>query len=352
MKKKRVWIILAVSLAAALPAIIYVMMNFLDAKTGFYSDGGIKAGIISIFIAAAAVLMAVLSYTDSAEAAYKPINNALTAAFCALTGVFILVQSISAFTALGGFSASTAAYCVFSVFGFPAGVVFLSAAYDSASGTQKLSKHPIFALLPSIWGCMYLIMLFITYAAVVNSFSGIYNTCTAAILLLFMFSQAKFITGIESEKSGRRIFIFGIPAAFLALTTGISNCIVYFSGKGTSDILPIGLQMLNILMGVYIISFLAAQKHSGLQISGDEKQSAVEPQENEEIASNVKQAEPNVVKNYGTCLNAEAAETDPVIPDANQTGDMMTSYIEFLNAAYPSTEKFTDIKSSPFYGQN
>lgn len=343
MKKKRVWIIFAVSLVAALSASTYIMMNFFDTKTWSYSDGGVKAGIFSICIAAAAILMAVLSYADSAEAAYKPINSAVTAAFCAFAGAFILVQSVSAFTVFDGSSAGSAAYRIFSIFGFPAGLVFLASAYDFASGTQKLFRHPLFALLPSIWGCVYLIMLFITYAAVANSFSGIYNTSTAALLLLFLFSQAKFITGIESEKSGKRIFIFGIPAAFLALITGISSCIVYFSGKGAPDILPIGLQMLNILMGVYIISFLAAQKYPGAKISAGEGQHAAEPQKTEELAPNVKQAEPLVVKSGGKVTESTQGNCSGALTD-----DMMGSYIKFLSAAYPSAEKFADIKSSPF----
>lgn len=349
MKKKRVWIIFAVSLVAALSATIYVMMNFLDAKTGFYADGGIKESIISVCIAAAAILMGVFSYTDSAESAYKPLNNAMTAAFAALTGVFILVQSVSSFTALDGSSAGIVAYRIFSVFGLPAGIAFLFAAYDFASGTEKLRKHPVFALFPSIWGCMYLIMLFITYAAVVNSFSGIYNTCTAALLLLFMFSQAKFITGIENEKSGRRIFTFGIPAAFFALTVGISSCIVYFSGKGTSDTLPIGLQMLNILMGIYIISFLAAQKRAGTQISSCEKQALAEEQKIDDVSPNVKQAEPVVIKNTDNRAGINDTNTENPSSDGSQNTDMMESYIKFLVAAYPSAEKFADSKKSPFF---
>ncbi len=338
MKKKRVWIIFAVSLAVLLPASVYVMENFLDTKTGFYSDGGVKAGILSACTAAAAIIMAVLAYADSAESRYQPSSSTAAAAFCAFTGVFIVVQSVSAFAGQSGFTAGTASYYILSVLGLPTGAVFLVTAYDLASGTQKLAKHPIFALLPSVWGCMYLIMLFILYAAVVNSFSSAYNTCTAALVLLFMFSQAKFFTGVESEGSRKRIYTFGMPAAFLALINGISACILYFSGKGTPDTLPIGFQMLNILAGAYIISFLASQKPSGESLAAADVQSTGGANPGGEVSEAAVLSSP--------ASEADCAESAPL--PAQGTGDLTESCVKFLSAAYPSSEKFAPVQKSPF----
>lgn len=383
MKRKRAWIVLAVALVAVTAAKIYSMTNFLDFKTGFYTDGGIIAGAVLTVAAAAVILMAVLCNFDcEPQDGYTPAKSALTAAFCALTGVFVLIQSFIGLTS-DSVSGNQTVYRVFSAAGILAGIVFMVSAYDLASGTQILKKRPILALIPSIWGCICLIMLFIAYAAMVNFLESVYHTFTVAFLLLFLFAQAKLFTGIESEKSWKKIYIFGLPAAFLAFVTGIPNCVMYFSGKGSADLFPIGLQMVNILMGAYILAFLAAQRQVPRQDTVKSKNGDSEPVDIHEPAPDAKQAEPIVIKSSKSkdewvlpCGSAENAADGPEktpelsslnIERVNQVfGDLellneqqpkcpvaddslLVQYAEFIKKAYPCREKFVDITESPFY---
>jgi hypothetical protein len=51
-------------------------------------------------------------------------------------------------------------------------------AYDFAVGSRIVGNRPFLALLPSVWGCFFLVVMFITYSAIVNLPENVYHTFT------------------------------------------------------------------------------------------------------------------------------------------------------------------------------
>lgn len=312
---KKAWIAFAATLVVVLPARIYAATQLLDGKTGFYTDGGRWIAVFSILLvlgAAAAVLFC--PGKRGGNFAFGPVRNAGVAAVAALTGIFVLVQSVVGL-ASGYGGDNRIVYLVFSVLGLPAGGVILAAAYDFASGEAVLKKHPLLALIPSVWGCLLLVYLFVTYAAMVNLVENAYTTFTVVFLLLFLFTQAKLLAGVESKNSAGQIYPVGFTAVLLALVTAVPQCVLTFSAKDTVGALPAGLSMTAVVMAVYIFAYLSVQWRFRLPV--------------EEIGT--------------MSVHSEEKPSEPA-----ESGDSLLKCSEFLTAAYEGREEFSQTARSPF----
>lgn len=321
---KRVWIALAAVLAVILPARLYTVMTLAEARTGLYApaDEG-KIFAVAIASACGVLLLMVLSAGRKTELSPLPLQSVGTALLAALTGLFTAGQSLAALTVSSG-EGNRGMEIVLSLFGFLAAAAFLAAAYDFASGSGLLRRHPLLGLLPSVWGCLGLISLFINYAATVNRLENVYNTFTVALLLLFLFSQAKFMAGMESRKSGRRVLLFGPAAAAMAFLTAVPDCVRYFGGKASAGLFPVGVHLLCIVMAVYILVYLAAV----LRLS--------------KTAPILKVA----AASDETAAPAEAQE-NPEREDSGQDGpDLLQACADFLKNSYHASEKFVEIREN------
>lgn len=320
---KRAWIAFAATLVLVLPARIYAMLRYLDPQTGFYSDGGKAVGAVSAVLAAGILLTLFYGSRGAVpRTGTEPLRDVPAAASGALAGIFVLVQSVAG---LGSVPAGDGLvfYRIFSGAGILAGAVLLTTAYDLAAGQRTVGAHPLFALLPSLWGCLFLVVLFIAYSAVVNLVENVYHTFTVVFLLLFLFTQAKLLTGIESSKSGKMIYMAGLPAALLALSTGVPSCVQYFSAGRTPGAVPVGLHMANIVLAVYIVAFLSALLRPAAapeQASQPETREA--PEEEKPSGAGPLRAEPD---------------------------DPLAGCVKYLRNALGSEEGFVGSGESPFY---
>jgi len=156
--------------------------------------------------------------------------------------------------------------------------------------------------------------------SVVNISENIYDTFTVIFLLLFLFSQAKMLSGIEIEKSVKRVYMFGIPAVLMALVTGIPGTVVLLSGLSRTSSFPVGLHIVNILFALYIISFLTIVS----------RLPAVVPKE---VDFAQKDEDEKTI-----------TESDVQLIEAPKPEDCLA----YLQKAYLSEEKFTDRVKSPF----
>ena len=322
---KRAWIAFVATLIVVLPIRMVAVLNDLNPQTGFYSDGGMLVGVASALLAAGILLTAVLSARGGIERkGIEPLKSVPAAAFGALAGVFVLVQSVVGLGA-GFFGDAAFFYRIFSAVGILAGAVILATAYDLATGFRTIGGHPLIALIPSLWECLLIVVLFITYSAVVNLVEDVYHTFTVVFLLLFLFTQAKLLTGIESAKSGKMIYAAGLPAALLALVTGLPSCAQYFSAGETAGAIPVGLHLADILLAVYILAFLFALQREPLP-------AAVE----------------GVAEERGP--EGETPGDDASAPKLAQ-GDDLSACVAFLQKAHGDGRKFVRLSESPFYSE-
>lgn len=254
---KRAWAAMLAALVVVLPTRLWAAFRLVDLKTGFYTDGGRFAGIIALLAAAGVSAAIILGVREAPAGRRAAVRSNGTAALAALSGMFIAGQSLAALADQDGL---TAMHVILAAAGVCAAVAFLMAAYDFATGAGMLRSHPLVALLPSVWGCLCLISLFVDYAAVVNRFDNVYHTFTVVFLLLFLFSQAKMLSGVGGEKGAQLVFAYGFAAVIMAVTDAVPNLARYFvyGASGELGSFPTGLYFANIFLAAYIIVFLAA----------------------------------------------------------------------------------------------
>lgn len=382
MKRKYAWVVLIASLVVLLPLRLYESLVMLEPKTGFYTDGGRLSAITAVVAAAAVVLAAFTGYRGEPffKDGRRPMKSISTAVAAAVAGVVL------AFVSVGGLVAAPSGdgavlYRIFSAAGIAAGAVFLTEAYGFATGAMVLERYPLAMLLPSVWGCLGLMVLFVQFSAAVNTLNNAYYTCTVIFLLLFLFSQAKLFTGIDSEKSGRMIYLSGVPAVILALATSVPGIVLFAQGEAEGGFLMAGLHIVNLLLAVYAAVFLSAAGHA--QQNGkewnDENGSGASVPSGEENESGPERPRPLTAAEEWALPSLSEAEEDvsplkpfrPERPACKEAGEsaaagkyarsalgspellgggpsVLDLVADFLRESAGSAEKFVECGKSPF----
>ena len=325
---KRAWIAFWTTLILVLPIRIFTVLRYLNPQTGFYADNGKMVGTASILLFVGIILSVIFVGKSAARKLdMKSLRNIPTAVLGALAGIFVLIQSIVGLST-GSLGAGQIFYRIFSVAGILAGVVLILAAYDFATGSSMVANRPLLALILPVWGCLFLVVLFITYSAVVNLVENVYHTFTVVFLLLFLFMQAKLLTGIESDNTGKTIYMVGYPAALLALVTALPSCIQFFSVGETAGVVPIGMHMANIVLAFYIIAFLLALQN---RVIVEEPQLAEEA-----VLPSAEQKE---------------EQSDDLKIEQQDKEDPLAMYVAFLDGHYGGSRMFACVQPSPFYSR-
>lgn len=255
MKTKRAWIAFFTALAVVLPLKIVAAFTRVDTATGFYTDGGKLAGLAFLIAAVGIGAVYFFAHGDCA----KTVGSARSipaAAAAALSGVVLAGESAAAL--YHGTSESTIIEVIFSVMGFFAAAELLTAAYDFASGGNTLRRYPLLALFAPLWGCVGMISLFVNYAARANRLENAYHTCTVTFLLLFLFSQARVLSGVDTKHGMQRILPFGLAALLLTITDAVTNLALHFAGRSTLGQLCDGVYLGQTWDGGYVVFALLA----------------------------------------------------------------------------------------------
>lgn len=147
------------------------------------------------------------------------------------------------------------------IVGILAAFAIFLAAYGFATGTNPVGEHPLVALLPAVWGCICLVLLFISYTAVVNVSENVYDMFAVVLLLLFLFGTGE----IFRRRGGRK----GAGACWLRpdfrqhcwrFLTSVPTLLMAVLGRTVPGLFPAGLHLVNLCMACYILSFLFAAR--------------------------------------------------------------------------------------------
>lgn len=269
MNTKHLWILPLATAAVVLPVKLYAAFHLVDEGTGFYKDGGKLAAAAAVLSLIGIILSFVLTHGEELPPRpFAPFYSTGAGVLAAFSAVFISGQSLvnlldwnpSGVQTFGGITVMDS---IFAASGFLGAIPFLMAAYDFVSGETTLRRHPLAALLSSVWGCLGLIALFVNYASAVNRFENIYHTFTVAFLLLFLFSQAEFLSGTDRENGAAQLVPYGCGAFILAVTDSVPNVARLLAGRKTLGIFPPGLYFVNLVLAVYAAVYLSAFRRQG-----------------------------------------------------------------------------------------
>lgn len=256
MNEKRAWLVFWAAWILLLPLRLWQQLFLVDRETGFYTDGGTVSYLLTGMLVLSVVLLFWFCRKEPAlpEEEAPRLRSLGAGAAGMLTGFLFIGQG---FYSLAGYPSmeNQAVSNVLAIAGCAAGAVFLFMAYGLAVGENAFAKHPLLGLLPSLWGCVCLISMFVTYTAAVNGVENFYDTCTVIFFLLFLFSLAKYMAGLEGPKN---LYRYGLPAVLLASVTGAAAFLLTMLGKELSSAFSAGLHLLNLGLALFVLSILGA----------------------------------------------------------------------------------------------
>lgn len=220
----------------ALLAVLRVYQSFAltDGKTGFFTEHNFSVSLMYIFAAAAVLVTLGLFYVSgnlpSGDLKKKPsLLYVLSSVFFGFSLIWDGVKSIKAFLGTeGGFIAQTEAVggnvglvsMIFALLGGISILLSLMIYIKSGSLTGKL-KLPL--LFPVIWAfteCLAFFSITVSYVKVAQLLLSIFS---AAFLMVFLFENARVLTGIGRKESLRFFFAAGCICAGLSLAAGVPN---------------------------------------------------------------------------------------------------------------------------------
>lgn len=215
MKVKYLWIPFAVFLAALLPLRLYQVLYLIDPETGFSTGNPyvlqILLGLVALFVL---TLMFMCLTCKNTPERYDMGKNIFAGAFSMLTGASMLAES--AYFLLDFLSdQSKGPSLVQAVLGVLAAVVFVMMGVCSFTGRNLLERVPLLTLLPTVWCCVRLVFSFLSYTNIATNSSDMLDLLSTSFLLIFLFTQAKLLSGFTTPKSGKRAVVAGMSAVVL-----------------------------------------------------------------------------------------------------------------------------------------
>lgn len=270
---KKVWLILAVTCLITIPVRTWQLLVFVDNDTGFFTDGGLTAAIVTVVLAVSCVVIAVFCHRgrELPESSRQPGGTPL-AVLCLMTAAAMIVQSLAKLVEVAGPSSaevlepglepvttrhpflysSLAVLCVF------AALVMVMAAVGYARRSNPFGGVPLLALALPLWGCLDLAVMFVNFTEVVNTIESVYDMFMVIFLLLCLFAQAQFFVGIDEEKTRRWMLADTFCFSVVALTVTVPNILMYLLGRGDICSLSLESSVVYFLMSLYLQSFLFA----------------------------------------------------------------------------------------------
>ncbi len=256
MKEERIWPVFWAAWLLIFPLRLLQQIFLVDGETGFYTDEKLTSYLLTGLLIVGILLFFWLCRKErkTPEESLPVLKSLPGAAGGVLAGLLFAGQGLYSLfgePCVGNEIINR----VLSVVGLATGGVFLCLAYGMAVGKNFLGACPLLGLIPSLWGCICLIAMFITYTAAVNGVENFYDTCTVVFFLLFLFSLAKYLTGTEGPAG---IYRYGFPAVLLASVTALPAFVLTLLGKELSSAFSASLHLLNLGLLPFTLAVLWA----------------------------------------------------------------------------------------------
>lgn len=223
----------------ALTAVVraYQAFALTDGRTGFFSGHNLTVPLMYILAAAAVLVTLGLFYVSGnlpeGDLKKKPsLLYVLSAVFFGFSLIWDGIKSVRLFLGTeGGFSAQKEAVggnaglvsMVFALLGGLSILLSLIIYVRSGSLTGKLKLPLLFPVLWAFSECLGFFSITVSYVKVAQLLLAIFS---AAFLMVFLFENARVLTGIGRRESLRFFFATGFITAGLSLASGVPNMLV------------------------------------------------------------------------------------------------------------------------------
>lgn len=267
---KKLWIVFAVASLIAIPVRLYQLTNFVDSKTGFFTDGDVTAGVVSaaLILGCAAILLLVRR-EKQVTFTFGDLSGFPAVIFGGLSGATLLIFSLHQLMLVASgrdnwYDDSTqllpiwvqhpVLYGALAMLGAMAAINFLVLTWGLAVGRNPYIALPVASLIVPLWSCLDLTVMFVRYTEVVNTIESLYSMFMVIFLLLCLFAQSRFLAGMADLRSRRLMILSGLCYSLLALTVTVPNLLMYALGKGEFCSMSMESSVLYLVFALFLLS--------------------------------------------------------------------------------------------------
>lgn len=243
------------------------MLFFFNDETGFFTDSGVftylSCGVILIAGAVSMVMCRVDRRTCGILQRGRSWGSGITALLASLFLLYcagILLLDAYNYVHYG------VTYCIepshvmahvpLAVLSVLFGIAALIVAVCWLRGGKLPGSIGAVWALGSVWGLYYMVLTFMTYSAAATTQENLFTVGGGALMLMFLLSEGKLLTGTGGRKASRSVFIFGLPAVMFWLTYVSSNTVLIILGRGYATEMPYMVQLVMLALALHAAALL------------------------------------------------------------------------------------------------
>ena len=249
MKLKYSWIVFILSLILLIPVKVYSAVTGNDFIIGNISSSTSSSIFITvtIILVLAIIIMClisknVLSSINLPKNIFCGVMSLLAGIAMIISGIFDFIYLIYNMDIKVFFSAITIIL---------SGIAFIFISNIHFKGKNIFISMPLLALLPTIWACARLTILFLYKSSVVSGQIDMFDIISSVFLILFFFAQAKIMAYIQDKKLIQKLFAFGMSSVLMLLLYNLPKIFTITSIFDFSVMYAV-----DIFLVLYIISLL------------------------------------------------------------------------------------------------
>lgn len=267
---KKLWIVFAVACVLAIPVRLYQLTNFVDSKTGFFTDGDVTAGVVSAaLILGCAGILLLVRREKQVTFTFGDLSGFPAVIFGGLSGAALMIFSLRQLMLVAGgrdnwyddptqqlpiWVQHPGLYGALALLGALAAINILVLTWGLAVGRNPYTALPVASLIVPLWSCLDLTVMFVRYTEVVNTIESLYSMFMVIFLLLCLFAQSRFLAGVDDLRSRRLMISSGMCYSLLALTVTVPNLLMYALGKGEFCSMSMESSVLYLVIALFLLS--------------------------------------------------------------------------------------------------
>lgn len=244
----------AVSCAVTLFLAVYLILFSIDPTTHFYYDDAKLVTVTNVVLLAVTFIMLLPFLARRVKTdfvfgfAKRPalgVFSAITALALIVTGFDNIVLTISAQAGAGEFFIGCAQII--------AAAFFIVAAVSQFRG-RKIDLR-FAALLPVFWSIINLVVTFMSLTQIANISQYLYEVLQMVFAALFLYYNARVISGLTNGREILGAFAFGLPCAMYGFLASIPSVIAHIADSSRGSLPAIG-DSVYIALSLYAIALL------------------------------------------------------------------------------------------------
>ncbi len=256
-------------------AVFVAVMRIAEYKLYYNSSTGILKGsyiftiVALVVIAALTAGIVLLTLKDKGEFKINTEKNMFSAVMSAVSALVTLFSAVGIFSLWMGYKTGaiysyggTEGSFLFplAVFSVLEAVFLIFSAYDAFSSGEILKKKPLFGLVPTLWGLVFLLYLFANDTTYIVKSENYYILLGAVACLSSVLCFVRAFVFEDTGKRAKLIYAAAFCALALALGYAFSELYFFFTGFARLKSMPISVSLTYLSVGLFEMGTLARLK--------------------------------------------------------------------------------------------